>query len=171
MAEAAPHIEEEKVVGEAEILQTFPLKERRGHEVGLIAGCRVEIGSLVQASTFRVLRSGKQLWQGQCSSIRRHKLEVHQIGKVSSVSVLVLQSSGLTIICIARPANLDGFFASSLNCLYFQFIGNQEFRVLGMQKTLHILHIKFGQCSSGWNRLQTWFSCSWVMYKVLQGSK
>ncbi len=61
MAALAPQVEEEVVVGEAAILQTFPTRERRGSEGGLIAGCRVHTGSVQTGHQFRVLRSGDQV--------------------------------------------------------------------------------------------------------------
>ena len=81
----APQVEEEVVVGEAAILQSFPTRERHGSEAVAIAGCRVHTGSVVAGNQFRVLRSGDQVWQGGCRSIKRLKQEVNQVGKVTTL--------------------------------------------------------------------------------------
>lgn len=88
MAELAPQVEETFTSGEASIVQTFPLKEQRGQEASAVAGCRIHTGSLSRQSTFRVLRSGDEIWTGNCASIRRHKLQVEQVGKASPEALM-----------------------------------------------------------------------------------
>lgn len=82
MAGLAPQIKQEVVVGEAQILQLFPTKEKHMSEKVVIAGCRVDSGSVKQGEQFRVLRGEEVVWTGTCRSMKRHKLEVRQVGKV-----------------------------------------------------------------------------------------
>lgn len=55
----APSVEEELVQGQAEILQVFPIKGKRGVDAGAVAGCRVTDGHIKTSGTFRILRSGE----------------------------------------------------------------------------------------------------------------
>lgn len=82
MAGLAPQIREETTQGEARILQLFPTKERQGSERVVVAGCRVDSGSIKHGEQFRVLRGEEVVWTGICRSMKRHKLEVRQVGKV-----------------------------------------------------------------------------------------
>ena len=63
MAGAAPRVERETVVGEAEVLQVFPLQAKRSGEGGAaaVAGCRITEGSIRASATFRVLRAGVEV--------------------------------------------------------------------------------------------------------------
>lgn len=83
MAGLAPHVEEEVVMGEANVQQTFPL---RGANAGVVAGCRVTTGSVAAAERFRLLRGGTTVWEGSCSSLKRQKQDVHRVGKVGSLA-------------------------------------------------------------------------------------
>lgn len=69
MAGAAPRVERETVVGEAEVLQVFPLQAKRSGEGGAsaVAGCRVTEGSIRAAAAFRVLRAGVEVRSAACS--------------------------------------------------------------------------------------------------------
>ncbi len=82
MAGMAPHIKEEVVLGEANILQLFPTKEKHLSEKVVIAGCRVDSGNVKMGEQFRVVRDGEAVWTGTCRSMKRLKLEVRQVGKV-----------------------------------------------------------------------------------------
>ena len=97
LAALAPHVEQEVVRGEADILQTFPVKDKRGQDSTLIAGCRVNSGSIAAQEQFRVLRSGDVMWEGRCSSLKRHKLDVQQVGKVSRVLVCAFTRNCRTV--------------------------------------------------------------------------
>lgn len=114
MAAMAPQVEEEVVVGEAAILQSFPTRERHGSEAVAIAGCRVHTGSVVVGNQFRVLRSGDQVWQGGCRSIKRLKQEVNQVGKGTECGILLEGCTsfqpGDTLHCITtkfRPQTVE----------------------------------------------------------------
>ena len=98
MAALAPHVEQEVVRGEADILQTFPVKDKRGQDSTLIAGCRVNSGSIATQELFRVLRSGDVVWEGRCGSLKRHKLDVQQVGKVSRLLCVPSRATAVQLI-------------------------------------------------------------------------
>lgn len=80
--ERAPTRTVEDEVGLAEVLQVFDIKIRRG-ERQRIAGCRIKQGSFERSSTYRVQRAdGSQATDAllTCSSLKRHKLDVNQVG-------------------------------------------------------------------------------------------
>lgn len=82
-----PLVEEEVVAGSATVLATFPIN-KRGREVGRIAGVKVTEGSISrQAHCFRVLRAGRLLFEGPCSSIKRQKLDVETVGRNTECGV------------------------------------------------------------------------------------
>lgn len=58
MAGAAPRVERENVVGEAQVLQVFQVADKRAGASHNVAGCRVSEGSLRAAARFRLLRAG-----------------------------------------------------------------------------------------------------------------
>ena len=89
MAGMAPQIKEEVVLGEANILQLFPTKEKHLSEKVVIAGCRVESGSVKMGEQFRVMRGDESVWTGTCRSMKRLKLEVRQVGKVLEYPLLL----------------------------------------------------------------------------------
>lgn len=89
MASMAPQIKEEVVLGEANILQLFPTKEKHLSEKVVIAGCRVESGSVKMGEQFRVVRGDEVVWTGTCRSMKRLKLEVRQVGKVMPKTFLL----------------------------------------------------------------------------------
>ncbi|WIA08063.1 hypothetical protein OEZ85_007529 [Tetradesmus obliquus] len=80
----------EQVLGSATVLQVFPLLRNR-REVGSVAGCRVQEGSLQLASgvVFRVLRDGEVVYEGPCSSLRQHKNDVSAVGKAGECGVVL----------------------------------------------------------------------------------
>ena len=58
MAGAAPRVEQESVVGEAQVLQVFEVADKRAGTVRQVAGCRITDGFVRSAARFRVLRAG-----------------------------------------------------------------------------------------------------------------
>jgi translation initiation factor IF-2 len=80
----------EQVLGSATVLQVFPLLQNR-KEVGKVAGCRVQEGSLQVASgvVFRVLRDGEVVFEGPCSNLRQHKNDVTAVGKAAECGVVL----------------------------------------------------------------------------------
>jgi translation initiation factor IF-2 len=80
----------EEVLGTATVLQVFPLlKDRR--EAGKVAGCRVQEGSLQlnPGTVYRVLREGQVVFEGPCSNLRLHKLDVGAVGKNAECGVVL----------------------------------------------------------------------------------
>lgn len=53
-----------KVLGEAEVLQVFPINVR-GRTFKNIAGCRIRNGKIARNDTYRVLRGGEMLFEGK----------------------------------------------------------------------------------------------------------
>eukprot|EP00882_Tetradesmus_deserticola_P022538 GHRQ01024455.1.p1 GENE.GHRQ01024455.1~~GHRQ01024455.1.p1 ORF type:complete len:350 (+),score=129.34 GHRQ01024455.1:97-1146(+) len=80
----------EQVLGSATVLQVFPLLQNR-KEVGKVAGCRVQEGSLQVSSgvVFRVLREGEVVYEGPCSNLRQHKNDVSAVGKAGECGVVL----------------------------------------------------------------------------------
>ena len=85
----APERLVEEVLGEAEVRQVFDLSERRGNKANIVAGCLVNRGSLDGSEKFRLVRDGVVVHEGllDCSSIRRHRLEVTTVGKGTDCGV------------------------------------------------------------------------------------
>ena len=69
----APMVQQEKVVGQADVMQVFPL---RSSQPSAVAGCRIREGSVQSSQQWRVLRAGEVVYNGGCESLRRHKQEV-----------------------------------------------------------------------------------------------
>jgi translation initiation factor IF-2 len=72
----------EQVLGSALVLQVFPMIKAR-QEVGQVAGCRVQDGSLSAAPgvVYRVLREGQVVFEGPCSSLRQQRNSVAAVAK------------------------------------------------------------------------------------------
>ena len=58
MTGAAPRVAQQKVVGEAQVLQVFEMAGRRADSKTAVAGCRISEGSIRTGCTFKVLRGG-----------------------------------------------------------------------------------------------------------------
>ena len=59
MTGAAPRVEQQKVVGEAQVLQVFEMPgDKRQDKGSTVAGCRVSEGSIRAGATYKVLRGG-----------------------------------------------------------------------------------------------------------------
>ncbi|KAK4192273.1 hypothetical protein QBC35DRAFT_484786 [Podospora australis] len=71
-----------KVVGEAELLQVFPINIK-GRKYKNIAGCRVRNGTLQKNSRCRVIRGGEVVHEGNIDSLKHGKKEVSEIKKGS----------------------------------------------------------------------------------------
>ena len=102
MAERAPMVEEEKVVGQADVLQVFDVKSK---QASAVAGCRVSEGSVQSGLQWRVMRGGKSVHEGPCNSIKRHKLQVQQVGKGTECGIMLTDFAdfhlGDTLQCIS----------------------------------------------------------------------
>ena len=62
---------------------------KKGEPATSVAGCRVTVGSINAAHSFRVLRNEQEVHRGSCSSIRRHKLGVERVGKGTECGLLL----------------------------------------------------------------------------------
>ena len=67
-------IEQEKILGKAEVLQTFKVPK-----VGTVAGCRVLDGVVRRNSRARLIRDGVVAWEGGIASLRRMKDDVSEV--------------------------------------------------------------------------------------------
>jgi translation initiation factor IF-2 len=61
-------------IGEAEVLATFSIPR-----VGIIAGCRIRSGVARRNAQARVLRAGKQLYDGHVASLKRFEQDVREV--------------------------------------------------------------------------------------------
>ena len=66
--------EKEVVFGEAEVRETFKVSK-----IGTIAGCIVRSGLINRQGRVRVIRDGKEVYDGQISSLRRFKDDVKEV--------------------------------------------------------------------------------------------
>jgi len=67
---------EEKIVGNAEIRETFKISK-----VGTIAGCYVTDGKITRNSHIRVIRDGIVVYTGELGSLKRFKDDVKEVAK------------------------------------------------------------------------------------------
>ncbi|CAL5229022.1 g12268 [Coccomyxa viridis] len=89
MTGAAPRVEQQKVVGEAQVLQVFEMPDKRQDKRTTVAGCRVSEGSIRAGATYKVLRGGDVVHEGVCASLKRHRLDVERVGKGTECGVLL----------------------------------------------------------------------------------
>lgn len=79
----------QEVVGTASVVQVFPLL-KHSKEAGKVAGCRVLDGSIQRSGTlFRVRRGNDVVFEGRCTSLRRHKLDVDAVGKSNECGIVL----------------------------------------------------------------------------------
>ncbi|KAK3942070.1 hypothetical protein QBC46DRAFT_381119 [Diplogelasinospora grovesii] len=69
-----------KVVGEAEILQVFPINVK-GRQFRNVAGCRVRNGQVTRNSKCRVIRNGDVVFEGTIESLKHGKKDVAEMRK------------------------------------------------------------------------------------------
>lgn len=67
---------EEKVIGEAEVRETFKVSR-----IGTIAGCYVANGVVRRNSLCRVIREGVVIYEGKINSLRRFKDDVREVAQ------------------------------------------------------------------------------------------
>ncbi|WP_027408727.1 translation initiation factor IF-2 [Anoxybacteroides tepidamans] len=67
---------EEKVIGQAEVRQTFKVSK-----VGTIAGCYVTDGKITRDSSVRLIRQGVVVYEGQIDTLRRFKDDVKEVAQ------------------------------------------------------------------------------------------
>jgi translation initiation factor IF-2 len=66
--------EVEESTGRADVLQTF-----KASRVGMIAGCRVEEGTITRGAQTRLVRDGTVVYTGRIASLRRFKDDVREV--------------------------------------------------------------------------------------------
>ncbi|CAM9120835.1 unnamed protein product [Choristocarpus tenellus] len=89
MSAMLPLQKEDVLVGAAEVLQLFDTVSK-GNQRNVVAGCNVTQGKLKRSETFRVLRGGKILFDGdRAKSMRRFKDKVNEVanGKECGLSL------------------------------------------------------------------------------------
>ncbi|MFJ8529684.1 translation initiation factor IF-2 [Bacillus sp. NPDC094106] len=67
---------EEKVIGQAEVRQTFKVTK-----VGTIAGCYVTDGKITRDSGVRIIRDGVVVFEGQLDTLKRFKDDVKEVAQ------------------------------------------------------------------------------------------
>ncbi|TQV98257.1 mitochondrial translation initiation factor [Cordyceps javanica] len=80
LGDLLPPLVTQRVQGEADILQVFPINVTR-RVVRNIAGCRVRNGSLKKGSKVKVLRKGRVIYEGVIDTIKHGKKDVQEMGK------------------------------------------------------------------------------------------
>jgi translation initiation factor IF-2 len=99
----------EEVVGSALVLAVFPMIKNR-QEVGKVAGCRVQDGTLSSGSgvVYRVLREGEVVFEGPLSSLKQQRNTVSAVGKGNECGVALQEGSfsdyqpGDIVQCVQR---------------------------------------------------------------------
>ncbi|KAI1495792.1 mitochondrial translation initiation factor 2 [Biscogniauxia marginata] len=69
-----------EVLGEAEILEIFPINVER-RVMKNIAGCRVRTGVVERNALYRILRNGKTIFEDKLETLKHLKDEVAEVGK------------------------------------------------------------------------------------------
>ncbi|KAK1580223.1 translation initiation factor IF-2 [Colletotrichum navitas] len=69
-----------KVVGEADILQVFPINVK-GRTYRNIAGCKVRNGIVTRSTNVRILRKGEKIFDGKIDTLKHGKKDVNEIRK------------------------------------------------------------------------------------------
>ncbi|ESO07647.1 hypothetical protein HELRODRAFT_110518 [Helobdella robusta] len=72
-----PEIEDEEVIGEANVLANFSVTE--GKKKVWVAGCRCVKGQLVKKKQFKLVRNGQTILEGSLGSLKHFKNEVDSI--------------------------------------------------------------------------------------------
>ncbi len=82
---------EEKVIGQAEVRQTFKVTK-----VGTIAGCYVTDGKITRDSGVRIIRDGVVIFEGQLDTLKRFKDDVKR--SCTKTMSVVLQLRDIMIL-------------------------------------------------------------------------
>ncbi|OTB12546.1 hypothetical protein K445DRAFT_320984 [Daldinia sp. EC12] len=69
-----------RVLGEAEVLQIFPINIK-GRVYKNIAGCRVRTGLVAKNHLFRVIRDGKKVFDGKLETLKHLKKDVTEVNR------------------------------------------------------------------------------------------
>lgn len=92
VVDKAPGTLETQVAGAAEVLNIFELKGRSKSAGGdiKIAGCRVMDGHFSKSSSMRLLRSGEEVFEGPCTSLKINKHDVELVEKGNECGLVIL---------------------------------------------------------------------------------
>ncbi|SPQ24670.1 fd8f08ae-f664-498e-9832-77ca331ba535 [Thermothielavioides terrestris] len=82
LEDALPPVVVKKVVGEADVLQIFPINIK-GRKYKNIAGCRVGNGTVKKGSKARVIRGGENIFEGIIETLKHVKKDVDEMKKGS----------------------------------------------------------------------------------------
>ncbi|OAA81841.1 mitochondrial translation initiation factor [Akanthomyces lecanii RCEF 1005] len=80
LGDLLPALTTQRVQGEADILQVFPINVTR-RVIRNIAGCRVRNGTLKKGTKVKVLRKGQVVYDGVIDTIKHGKKDVQEMGK------------------------------------------------------------------------------------------
>ncbi|KAF1808919.1 initiation factor 2 [Eremomyces bilateralis CBS 781.70] len=80
LSEFLPPLVVQKVTGEAEIAQIFPINMKRNKQL-FIAGCKVKNGVMTRNSKVKVLRNKDVIYQGSLSSLKNVKKDTTEMRK------------------------------------------------------------------------------------------
>ncbi|KAI1848437.1 hypothetical protein JX266_005743 [Neoarthrinium moseri] len=69
-----------KVLGEAEVLQIFPIN-LRGRVYKNVAGCRIRNGKVEKNDVYRVFRDGEKIFEGQLESLKHGRKDITEARK------------------------------------------------------------------------------------------
>lgn len=102
MSKLLPPLDEEEVLGEANVLQEFLINE--GKQKIPVAGSRCIKGKLKKSALFKVIRSGETIFDGKLTSLKHFKDEVDSIKKDMECGLRISDTSikfrpGDTIVC------------------------------------------------------------------------
>ncbi|KAF4807013.1 Translation initiation factor IF-2 [Colletotrichum siamense] len=81
----APKITQ-KVTGEADILQVFPINVK-GRVFKNIAGCRVRNGMITRSNSVRIIRKGEKVFDGKVETLKHGKKDMSEIRKGSECGI------------------------------------------------------------------------------------
>ncbi|XP_075223031.1 mitochondrial translation initiation factor 2 isoform X2 [Lycorma delicatula] len=100
-----PLIDEEEIIGEADILKQFVVSERKKKLP--VAGCKCVRGYLKKSALFKVIRNNDVIYEGRLHSLRYHKEEVDTIKEDMECGICFEDPSvtfepGDNIVCFTR---------------------------------------------------------------------
>ncbi|KAL1905942.1 translation initiation factor IF-2 [Sporothrix stenoceras] len=96
LSELLPPLITTKVLGEADVLQIFPI-HLRGRVVKNIAGCRVRNGQMTNKCLYRLFRKDKVVFEGKLESLRSGKKEVTEMRKGSECGLMFEEWDGMEV--------------------------------------------------------------------------
>lgn len=76
-------IPQENDTGRAIVKATF-----KSSQLGLIAGCQVEEGTIKRNHHVRIIRNGKEIWKGEIASLKRVQEDVREVNKGIECGIL-----------------------------------------------------------------------------------